>query len=253
MEITKMKENLKYLKLTRIEEIYEQEAKESEKKNLSYIEYLNFLINEEVICKKERAMRKRIVHAHFPVIKTLDAFDFNHPQEIDKQKVLRFNDLSFINKKENLIIMAASGLGKTHIAISIAYKACCAGYNVRFITAADMINHLYASRADNSLQKTLTYYTKLQLIVIDETGFLPFDKDGADLFFQVISKRYECGAIILTTNLAFKEWGKIFNNATAASAIIDRLAHHGEVLTIKGDSFRLKNKKNKEKIDTNKN
>lgn len=249
METTILKENLKYLKLSRIEEVYEQVAKEAEKRKQSYIEYLSELISDEVASKKERAMRRRIVEARFPVLKTLDNFDFNHPEQIDRQKILRFNDLSFINNKENLIILGASGLGKTHIATAIAYSACCKGFTVRFVTAADMINHLYASKSDNSLQRVLEYYTKPQLLTIDEIGFLPFDKGGADLFFQVITKRYECGSIILTSNLAFRDWNKIFNDSTAASAIIDRLAHHGEVLTIKGESYRLKNRKKKKEIE----
>lgn len=240
-----IKVSLKYLKLITIGKIYEEEAKKASENNLSYIQYFEKLINEEVNDKLIRAIKKRIIKAKFPVVKTINEYDFNHPKKINKQQILKLFDLKFIEEKKNVIIIGTTGVGKSHLASSIGYAACQGNIWTRYTTAIDIVNDLYASLSDKTFQNKLMKYVKPNLLVIDELGYLPIDKKGADLIFQVISKRYEKGSIVLTSNLAFKEWGKIFSDNTTASAIVDRLVHHAEIIKIEGESYRLKDREKK--------
>lgn len=244
-----MEENLQYLKLSHIARTYQSQAEIAAKGNLSHIQYLEKLLQEEVNWKMEQAIKRRIRQAKFPTIKTIDTFDFNWPRSLNKQLVLQLLELEFIKKKANALILGPPGVGKSHISQSIGYKACCSGISTKFATAIDIVNELNAAISDNTFRQKLHSYAKVPLLLIDELGFLPVDKKGADLLFQVISKRYERGSIILTTNRPFKDWGKIFNNDnTLASAIIDRLVHHCDIVKIEGESYRLKGKKKKKLV-----
>ena len=177
--------------------------------------------------------------ARFPVLKTLDAFDFAHPKRINRAQILSLFDLEFIAKKTNVVFLGRTGLGKSHLASALAHAACQKGHRVLFTTAVNIVNQLQAAQADGTFMKRLRTYTAPDCLVIDELGFLPIDRLGADLLFQVISGRYERGSVILTSNRAFKEWASVFNDATVAAAVIDRLAHRSEVIVIEGRSYRL--------------
>jgi len=235
--------NLRYLRLNRIADIYQEYAAQAGRKGLSHLQFLQQIIDEEATAKFQRSVRDKIKRARIPVLKTLDAFDWAFHKRIPKQRILDLFDLDFISKKTNVIFLGPTGVGKSHLAQAMAYQACLAGITTVFSTAIGMINYLNAALSDKTFLKALRRFTSPELLVCDELGYLPVDKQGADLLFQVISARYERGSILLTSNRAFKDWGKTFNNDnTIASAVIDRLAHHSEVILIEGDSYRMKGK-----------
>ena len=179
--------------------------------------------------------------ARFPVLKTLDQFQWTWPKKINRAQVQQLCRLNFIEQKANVIFLGGVGMGKTHLATAIGYQACLKGYSVLFATAIDVINTLLADQAAGQLKKGLKKYLKPDLLILDELGYLPIDKQGADLLFQIISFRYEKGAVMITSNRTYKEWPQIFNNdATLTSALLDRLLHHADTLVIEGKSYRMK-------------
>jgi len=196
-------------------------------------------VAEEARARFSRLVERRIKAARIPVKKTLDSFDFNHPKKINREQILRLFELDFVEKKTNVCMISRSGLGKTHLASALALAACQQGHRVRFSTAIDVVNQLQAAQSDDTFLRRLKSYLTPAVLVLDELGYLPIDRHGADLLFQVISGRYERGSVILTTNRAFKEWASVFNDATVADAVINRIVHNSEVVTIEGKSFRL--------------
>ena len=191
--------------------------------------------------RKDHATQRRIQAARFPVIKTLEQFNWAWPKKINRPQVQNLFRLSFPKEKANVIFMGGVGLGKTHLATALAYEGCLAGYTVLHTTAIDIVNTLTAAQSANRLKSELKKYLSPQILQVDELGYLPIDKTGADLLFQVFSQRYETRSTIVTTNQAYKNWAKIFNNdATLTSAVLDRLLHHAETIIIEGKSFRMK-------------
>lgn len=243
---------LEYLNLPHSLKNYPETLESAAKENLSHQEFLSRLLSDEASAKFARQTQNRITQARFPALKAIDSFDFSHPVTIPKQKILHALDLSFLEQGGGLVFIGPTGIGKTHLAIALGYKAASSGVKTLYIRAIDMINHLIASQADHSLHKAMRSYSSPALLIIDEVGYLPFDKQGSDHFFNVISSRYEKGSVILTTNRPFKDWGKIFHDNTVAAAIIDRLAHHSEVIKIEGPSYRIKDRKLKDSLPTTK-
>ena len=236
-----LNEQLEYLKLSTIREQYPKEARTAAEQQLSHVHYLARLVDAEAQARQDRSVQRRIRMARFPVTKTLDSFDWSWPKKINRLQVLDIFRLAFIEQHANAIFLGGVGLGKTHLCTALAYAACLRGHSVLFATAIEIVNTLSTGQKAGTLKAELKKYLRPAVLVIDELGYLPIDKHGADLLFQVISQRYERGSIILSTNKRFKHWPEIFgNDSTLTSAVLDRLLHHAETVWIEGKSYRMK-------------
>ncbi|MCD5401810.1 IS21-like element helper ATPase IstB [candidate division NPL-UPA2 bacterium] len=244
-EYERLKENLEKLKLNRVLEVLDSHNRLAQERELSYTDYLDGLIQEEVAFKENKGIKTKIRFAHFPFVKTIEQFDFSFQPTLNKRKVEELFALNFIDRKENVLFLGPPGVGKTHLAIALGVRACYQGYRVYFTTISDMIAKLRASLADRSFERALKNLSFPSVLILDEIGYLPLDREGSNLFFQLVSKRYEKGSIILTSNKSFGEWGTIFADTVIASAVLDRLLHHSTSFNIKGESYRLKEKKKK--------
>jgi DNA replication protein DnaC len=233
--------HLLYLKLSFFREYHQSLAKEAVDKNWTQLDFLSRLVEGETLRRKDHATQRRIKAARFPVIKTLEQFNWNWPKKINRPQVQNLFRFSFAKDKANVIFIGGVGLGKTHLATALAYESCLAGYSALYTTAIDIVNTLAAAQSTNRLKSELKKYLTPEILLVDEMGYLPIDKTGADLLFQVFSQRYETGSTIVTTNEVYKKWAKIFNNdATLTSAVLDRLLHHAETIPIEGKSYRMK-------------
>ena len=216
-------------------------TREAAQKQWSFSRFLGALLEGEIHRRQDNRVQRRIKAARFPVLKRIEDFQWDWPKKINRPQVQELFRLRFLDEHANVILLGGVGLGKSHLAIALGYAACLQGHSVLFTTAVDIINSLAAAQAAHRLKRELKKYLSPTLLVMDEVGYLPIDKTGADLLFQVLSQRYESGSIVLTTNQPYKRWPAIFNNdATLTSAILDRLLHHAYTLTLEGRSYRMK-------------
>lgn len=233
--------SLAYLKLRHMLEHYQALADQAAQQQWSPLDYLTRLIEGEALARQDRAVQRRIQAARFPVLKSLEQFDWSWPKKLNQAQVRNLFRLAWVGQKANLVFLGGVGLGKSHLAIALGHEACLRGHSVLFTTAVDIINTLAAAQNAGRLKAELRHFLKPEILLIDEVGYLPIDKVGADLLFQVFSQRYERGSLLLTTNQPYKQWAKIFNNdSTIASAVLDRLLHHAETVVLEGKSFRMK-------------
>ncbi len=229
------------LRLPWIRDNFEPLVAQALRDKLGPAPFLQRLLEGEIHQRNDRSTRRRIAEARFPVLKTLVGFDWSWPKGLHRHQVEDLFRLRFVSDKGNVILLGGCGLGKTHLATALGYQACLNGHRVLFATAVEIVNNLLAAQTDHRLKTEIRRYLRPDLLILDELGYIPLDKHGADLLFQVISQRYEQGAIVLTSNKAFQEWPSIFNNdSTVTAAILARLLHHAETIVLTGSSFRMK-------------
>lgn len=240
---THLQQSLAELQLTWMLENHEAELAEAARKNRTSQDLLQRLLKGEIDARHERAIRRRIKEAKLKGVRTLDGFDFSWPAKINREQVRHLFTLSFMRRNANVVLIGGVGLGKTHLAAALARTACMQRLPVLFTSAVDIVNHLTEARAHNTLAAAVKRYARPKLMVVDELGYLPLDKVGAELLFQVFCARYETASTIITTNRAYKDWAKTFaNDATITSAVLDRVTHHCETVIIEGRSYRMKDR-----------
>jgi DNA replication protein DnaC len=241
-QLDRLAEHLRKLRLLKSGERLEAILQEAAAREMPYAEFLEQVLGEEVAAKMSKNIAMRTAMARFPFVKPLETFDFTYQPSIDKKQLLQLASCHYIEHGDNVIVLGPPGVGKTHLAVSLGLKAIEAGYRVLFTTAAHLIAVLTKAHAEGRLDEKLKVYTTPRLLIIDEIGYLPIDRIGANLFFQLISRRYERGPMILTSNQSFGAWGDVFGDRVIATAILDRLLHHAVTLNIRGNSYRLKEK-----------
>ena len=246
----KLTNNLEVLKLERIKENLDKYIELINKKEKDVVDALYELTNLEIELMNERAIYGCVRTAGFPFIKTFEDFDFSFQPTINKEQILDFKNLRFIENKENIIFVGSPGVGKTHLAISIGITAAQNRDSTYFINCNDLIANLKKANSENRFMNRLKHYSKYKLLIKDEVGFLPIDREGANMLFQLINKRYENHSTIITTNKPFGKWHEIFGDVTLANAILDRLLHHSHIIDINGNSYRLRDKLKSEIEDT---
>ena len=241
MTLERVHNNLKRLKLNHSEQTLSDKLKSFEKDDRSFLQLLDDLLEEEVNHKEQRRVDTTLRTAGLPFVKSIDEYDFVFHPDLDQKKVIALFDLVFLERKENVIFLGPPGVGKTHLAVALALKSCQAGMSIYFTTMSDLIEKLKAHKKRDGAGRGRSYL-KSSLVIVDEVGYTPVDREECHLFFQFISYRYERSSTIITSNKAFHEWQELFEDPVIVTAILDRLLHHSVVINMKGHSYRLKDK-----------
>lgn len=232
-------DHLKTLKLPTFLREYEKLARQCAAEGLDHVQFLARLVEPELIDRERRMIERRIKAAKFPATKSLDSFDFKAIPKLNKMQVLELARCNWIERRENVIALGPSGTGKTHVALGLGLAACQKGLSVSFTTAATLVNEMMEARDERRLLRLQKQLAGVKLLIIDELGFVPLSKTGAELLFELISQRYERGSTLITSNLPFDEWTETFGTERLTGALLDRLTHHVNILEMNGDSYRL--------------
>lgn len=245
-----LEHHLKHLRLPSFLREYDKVARQCAADSVDYSRYLLRLSELELLDRERRAIERRIRQAKFPVVKSLDSFDFLALPSLNKALVLELARGEFLQRRENVLLIGNSGTGKSHLALGLGLAACQRGHRVRFITAAALVHELLEARDEKYLLRFQKQLASYEMLIVDELGFVPLSKTGAELLFEVFSQRYERSSTLVTSNLPFQEWTEILGSERLTGALLDRLTHHVHILEMNGDSYRLKQSKRKRSAST---
>jgi DNA replication protein DnaC len=234
---------LQSLSLLEADALLQTHLERAAQQEVSYADFLGELLEAELASRRDRALSARTRMAGLPYQKTLAQFDFAFQPSVDQKQVRELQTLGFVEEASNIVLLGPPGVGKTHLAIGLGLEALRAGYSVYFVTAHDLVSDLGRATREGKLESRLRLYLRAKVLIVDEVGYLPLDELGATIFFQLVSARYERGSIVLTSNKSYADWGSVFGETTIASAILDRLLHHSVTMNIRGESYRLKERK----------
>ena len=234
---------LSKLKLEHLEAQLDTVCEQAAQREQNYREFLQQALQTEWVGRDRRGIESRLRQARFPWLKTLEQFDFDFQPTLDRRLMRELSGMSFVERTQNLILLGPPGVGKTHLSVALGIKAVEAGYSVLFLTLEALMTRLNRAASENRLERSLQQLTYPKLLIIDEVGYLPLTRSEATLFFRLVVRRYERGSLIVTSNKSFLDWGDMFNDSVLATAVLDRLLHHSTTLNIKGESFRLKEKR----------
>jgi DNA replication protein DnaC len=241
----RLSEDLRELKLPGFSEHWQRLSEAARRRRQNHAEYLEELAHLELTGRRERRIARLIREAKFPVLKTLEGFDFSLQKDLDQAAIDDHATCDFIGERSNVVFVGGVGTGKTHLAIALGLSGCQREKRVRYVTAAELTTTLIEAKAADKLSRKLNYFARFDLVVLDELGYVPFDRAGADLLFGFVTKVYERRSLIVTTNLPFGRWSEVFHDATAAAAVIDRIVHHAQVFKMDGESYRLREAKSR--------
>ena len=233
-------DHLRQLKLTAILRSYSALARQARENGSEYEDFLASLIESEIDARADNRLKRRIRDARFPLIKTMEGFDFDAAISLDRRLVRELTEGTYIKEQRNIIFVGKTGTGKTHLATALGLEACRQGVRTRFVTGAGLVNELIEARSERSVGRIIQKMSRFGLLILDELGYVPFSREGSQLLFQLLAERYERASVIITTNLGFADWTQLFGDPTLTAALLDRLTHKAHIITCDWDSYRLK-------------